>query len=280
MDFKWFYQRYFGTPGFPTMNPGDNDYDSKGHTENNKTDVFEHSFHYPFEDFIGDAHDIFQHVEDMFNKMFSASFRPSEFSQFEGNMLKETDPRSIMLKDPDCSDCHPNADLSPCKRNEPATLVDSDIDDKVTEQGIFQMNPLGERRGSHNFFFKKFSSVKTVHLLDGVVEEHRTTTDSKGNKITTIRQSIGDQSYEVTTQFNESGLKEKEEKEENFENMDESDLPEFKRKLEGIKGSKMLESPLHSLSSSNILKLPTSSADPLYLSLFKKFFGSPDKSDN
>ncbi|KFM71412.1 hypothetical protein X975_26348, partial [Stegodyphus mimosarum] len=274
MDFKWFYERYFGAPGFPTVNPGD---DSNGHTENSKTeDLFEHSFRDSFEDVIGDAHDIFQHVEDMFNKMFSASFRPFEFSEFEGNMLKETDPRSIMLKDPDCSDCHLNADLSPCKRNEPAILVDSDIDDKVTEQEIFQINPLSESNRSHNLFFKKFSSVKTVHLPDGVVEEHRTTTDSKGNKITTIRQSIGDQSYEVTTQFNGSGVKEKQE---NFENMDESDLLEFRRTLENIKGSKMLESPLHSPSSSNALKLPTPSADPLYLSLFKKFFSS-DKSDN
>lgn len=53
------------------------------------------------------------------------------------------------------------------------------------------------------------------------MEEHQTVTDSDGNTTTTVRRSMGEQSYEVTTHSDIQGLKEKNE---NFINLDESML--------------------------------------------------------
>lgn len=57
------------------------------------------------------------------------------------------------------------------------------------------------------------------------MEEQHTFTDSDGNTTTTVRRSIGEQSYEITTHSDILGIKEKNE---NFTNFDESMLIYFR----------------------------------------------------
>ncbi|GBN44230.1 Retrovirus-related Pol polyprotein from type-1 retrotransposable element R1 [Araneus ventricosus] len=157
----------------------------------------------------------------------------------------------------------------PFDSRQPSPLIDSDIDDKVAKnKWLLKESPF--QKIQPNFSYKKFSSIKTVRLPDGTLEEHRTVTDSQGNTTTTIRRSIGDQSYEVTTHSDEKGLKEKDEK---FINLDENDLPNFEKKWKNIK-SENIPVPLPNMKSKSLEPtLNPPAGDPSYMSLFKKFFG-------
>ncbi|GFT89042.1 retrovirus-related Pol polyprotein from type-1 retrotransposable element R1 [Trichonephila clavipes] len=99
----------------------------------------------------------------------------------------------------------------------PDYVKKDDIDDKVAQhKWLLKESPFNHDQ--QNFSFTRFSSVKTIRLPDGTLEEHRSVTDNHGNTITTVHRAIGDQSHEVATQVDEKGLKEKLER---FTNMDE-----------------------------------------------------------
>ncbi|GFY76724.1 retrovirus-related Pol polyprotein from type-1 retrotransposable element R1 [Trichonephila inaurata madagascariensis] len=228
--------------------------DQEFRDDNETRDSFDVPFMDPFENLEDTSHDLFQRMDDMLNRMFSASFAAMESDNFDEFVQTETNPRAMMLKEPDCSSCN----HSPVN-----------IDDKVAKhKWLLKESPFNH--GQQNFSFSRFSSVKTIRLPDGTLEEHRSVTDNHGNTVTSVHRAIGDQSHEVTTQIDEKGLKEKLEK---FTNMDENDLQSFEEKWQNIrKGSGPI--PIHDQKSNALepkLKLPA--GDPSYLSLFKKFFG-------
>ncbi|CAL1294525.1 unnamed protein product [Larinioides sclopetarius] len=213
--------------------------------------------------------DLFRRMDDMLSRMFSASFDVLEPENFNDQVQNESDPRAMMLKEPECGSCDGSPSEFPFDTRQPSSLIDSDIDDKVAKnKWLLKESPF--QKIEPNFSYKRFSSIKTVRLPDGTLEEHRTVTDSQGNTTTTVRRSIGDQSYEVTTHSDEKGLKEKDEK---FINMDENDLPNFEKKWGNIK-SENIPVPLPDLKPKSLEPtLNPPAGDPSYMSLFKKFFG-------
>ncbi|XP_055927094.1 uncharacterized protein LOC129958566 isoform X2 [Argiope bruennichi] len=213
--------------------------------------------------------DLFRRMDDMLSRMFSSSFGALESENFSDQVQNESNPRAMMLKEPDCSSCDSSPNEFPFDSRQHPPLIDSDIDDKVAKnKWLLKENPF--QKIEPNFSYKKFSSIKTVRLPDGTLEEHRTVTDSQGKTTTTVRRSIGDQSYEVTTHSDEKGLKEKDEK---FINMDENDLAKFEKKWQSIKSENIpfLVPDMKTNSLETTLNSPV--GDPSYTSLFKKFFG-------
>lgn len=257
----WFFKGRFRNDGFSNYT---NDQEFE---DDDARDSFDVPFMDPFENLEDTSHDLFQRMDDMLNRMFSASFAAMESEKFEEFAQTETNPRDMMLKEPDCGSCNLMPNELPLK-TQPSTLIDSDIDDKVAKnKWLLKESPFNHDQ--RNFSFTKFSSVKTIRLPDGTIEEHHSVTDNHGNTTTTVRRTIGDQSHEVTTQIDEKGLKEKLEK---FTNLDENHLHSFKEKWQNIMEGNVV--PEHDLKTNAVepkLKLPA--GDPSYLSLFKKFFG-------
>ncbi|GFQ85789.1 retrovirus-related Pol polyprotein from type-1 retrotransposable element R1 [Trichonephila clavata] len=180
----------------------------------------------------------------------------------EGDGKKGFPPRSQWSPNP------PPNEL-PLEPSQPSTLIDSDIDDKVAKhKWLLKESPFNP--GQRNFSLTRFSSVKTIRLPDGTLEEHRSVTDNHGNTVTTVHRAIGDQSHEVTTQIDEKGLKEKLEK---FTNLDENDLQSFEEKWQNIRKGSGAIPVLDQKSNALEPKLKLPAGDPSYLSLFKKFFG-------
>ncbi|GFS96107.1 uncharacterized protein NPIL_489741 [Nephila pilipes] len=260
----WFFKGRFRNDGFTNSNE-----DQEFGDEEGTWDSFDVPFMDPFENLEDTSHDLFQRMDDMLNRMFSASFAAMESEKFGEYVQTETNPRAMMLKEPDCSSCDLSPNELPLEASLPSSLVDSDIDDKVAKhKWLLKEGPYND--GERSFSFSKFSSVKTIRLPDGTLEERHTVKDSQGNTTTTVRRAIGDQSHEVTTHIDENGLKEKLEK---FTNFDENDLHNFEEKWQNIRKESNTIPALDLKSNQHEPKLKVPAGDPSYLSLFKKFFG-------
>lgn len=172
-----------------------------------------------FDIFEGDSPDeMFKQMDDVFNRILSSSYGIiGGFPKLGEVMPSEPSPRSIMLKDSD-------------EENFPSSFV-------IEPEG-FDLFPNNFGREVYenpdSFSYSKFSSIKTVQLPDGTVEEHKTFLDSDGTKTTLIRHVIGDASHEIITKVDKEGLKETEE---NFTNMDEKELPNFEKAWNNIKSN-------------------------------------------
>ncbi|XP_015909113.1 uncharacterized protein [Parasteatoda tepidariorum] len=263
MDFNWFFRNGRYRSDQPNFFSEENDIGDSPHEEGiNSSDV---PFMEPFGNMDDTARGLFQHMEDMLNNMFSSSFVP--FGSIKLEESTPNDPRSMMLKDPDCKRSEENHDVKFSDVIIPDHFTDSDIDEHVARHGLILDDNKSERQTPKLFSYKKFSSIRTVHLPDGTVEEHRKCTDSQGNVTTTIRRSIGDQSYEVTTHADNQGIKEKEE---NLTNLDESEISDFEQRWLNMKNRKL---PIQEPRSDLVLPKSAPAGDPSYLSIFKKFFG-------
>jgi len=215
------------------------------------------------------SQDIFKQMDDMFVQMFTSSFNHFDSIEFEENNANESDPRSLMLKDPDCKESeqhHVGDSFEVMKSNR---LEDNDIDDEVSKHGLMLNKWVPTNTIPQTFSYKKFS-VRTIRLPDGTLEEHRNITDGQGNVTTTVRRSIGNQSYEVTTHSDGHGMKETQE---NLTNYDENELSSFEKRWQDLKGT-IAQLPSQDRNSESLVpKLTVPPGDPSYLSLFKKFFG-------
>ncbi|GIY38596.1 retrovirus-related Pol polyprotein from type-1 retrotransposable element R1 [Caerostris darwini] len=263
----WIFRgRFTGNRKHDTFIDGDPEFENRS-TNDAMRDSFDTPIFDPFENLEDTSHDLFQRMDDMLNRMFSASFA-LESEKFSEQAQKEN-PRAMMLKDPeyDNRSIFPN-DLS-VGTEQRSALIDSDIDDKIfNDKGLLNENPFEKTEPC--FSYKKFSSIRTVRLPDGTLEEQRSVTDSHGNTTTTVRRSIGDQGYEITTHSDEKGLKEKVEK---FMNLEENDFQNFEKKWQDIKSESNLVPLFESKFNASEPKIASPAGDPLYMSLFKKFFG-------
>ncbi|KAG8202133.1 hypothetical protein JTE90_010494 [Oedothorax gibbosus] len=262
MDFNWFFKGFRNNPAdrFPNKDTEFGDYPlfgDEGDTHNITID--------PFSNFEHSSRDLFQQMDSMLNRVFSANFASFGSEDIFEKDAFNSNPRSIMLKEPDCDGCEPPIEM-PVKENRRSLMIDSDIDDKVAKHGLL-LDEQPKNRVIHNFSYKK--STRFVRLPNGIVEEHHSFTDSDGNTKTTIRRAIGEQSYEVTTHSDIQGLKEKNE---NFTNLDESELPDFENRWQNFKRGNKPVPALDMIPEANHPKLNQPPGDPSYLSLFKKFF--------
>lgn len=175
----------------------------------------------------------------------------SEFRNIESFNEPES-PRDLVLK--------PSyRDLPKSLPVESAPHQDSDLD----AADILQEFPLLSKPGQ---FFRKSVSTRIVRGSCGTMEEHCTVKDSSGNEVTTVRKSVGDQSYTVTLYKDKEGINEKIQ---DFVNLDEKDIPEFQERWHKIK---------ECAPSKNLLQKPDSllqnpSCDEQYTFIFKKLFG-------
>ncbi|GFQ85502.1 uncharacterized protein TNCT_381451 [Trichonephila clavata] len=94
----WFFKGRFRSDGFTNYTD-----DQDCRDDNETRDSFDVPFMDPFENLEDTSHDLFQRMDDMLNRMFSASFAAMESEKFGEFVQTETNPRAMMLKEPDCS---------------------------------------------------------------------------------------------------------------------------------------------------------------------------------
>lgn len=243
-----------------------------------------------------DPFSIFEHMEDVFKNFFSFhSSRMWDFPSMEEPFNEhENSPRRFLLDpsernfgdfwgDNDHSG-HievPNIEsfseprsprdlvLKPSYQDSPKSVEstphrDSDLDDAQAGDILHQF----PQRSQPTLSFRKSVSTRIIRGSDGTIEEHRTVKDSSGKEVTTVRKSIGDQSYSVTLHMDKEGINEKKE---DFVNLDEKDVPDFQERWHKIK-----DNNFH-ISRDNLLQEPNSliqspAGDENFSSIFRKLF--------
>ncbi|GBN44224.1 hypothetical protein AVEN_61120-1 [Araneus ventricosus] len=101
----WFFKgRFRNDPRHDIFDHNDQNFEDKDGHEGSR-DSFDIPFIDPFENLEDTSMDLFRRMDDMLSRMFSASFDALEPENFSDQVPNESNPRAMMLKEPDCGSC-------------------------------------------------------------------------------------------------------------------------------------------------------------------------------